>query len=102
MCNVDATNIRLDRMDEARTEEMGKLPFFMRFKRRFMTGDAGVSWNVSSGVSYGMVFGGKAVLTALWGFAAKTWPVATGLCAKAWGGVTATLTAAWNLLTSTA
>jgi hypothetical protein len=84
---VDPLLAELDEVDKKKVELECKLPFYKRWYRRYLTGAAFASWQISSiftwikaGFTMKFLFGGKALASVL----ATKYPVAYGLVSVAW------------------
>ena len=91
----------LDSIDEAREVLIEKLPWWRRFIRRYMTGDAFKAYNISSAMTWPTAFGTGLGASKMWAGWVTTHPVATGFLTKCWGTVTSVLAAAWGIVTHT-
>ncbi len=78
----------LKEVDKERGKLLKKLPFFKRFRRRFMTGDSAWSWNLSSAWSWIFAYPAGMASGLAWSTLVIKYPTATGIATKIWGGIT--------------
>jgi hypothetical protein len=84
---MSPVELELEEVDKKKVELECKLPFYKRWYRRYLTGAAFASWQISSLFTWikavftmKFLFGGKALASVL----AAKYPVAYGVASVAW------------------
>ena len=93
---------KLDEVDAQREKLIVRLPWYRRFIRRYMTGDAFKAYNISTLMTWPTAFTAGMGSAKLWASAVIKFPSGTAFLTKLWAGVTSLAVGAWNIVTHTA
>ena len=90
--STDPISDKIDELGERRSKLIEHLPLWKRFKKRYLTGDAFVSWNLSTLATWPSAFPAGVAAAASWPLFAAKFPFLAGLLVKVWAALTSFVT----------